>query len=294
MSPFDARAVRRAFGRAAPTYTQAAVLQREVESRLLDQLQYLDDRVPARVLDLGSGPGSASAALKARWGRKSDVVATDLALPMLRAARAKSRFWRPIHAEQADAQALPFGDAAFDLVISNLCLQWVADLPKALGELRRVMREGGLLVFSSFGPDTLIELREAYAQAGIAPPLSPFAAIQQIGDALVAQGFKNPVIERDVYTLTYADTVALMRDLKAIGATDARVDRPRGLVGKGRHRAVAAAYEPLRRDGVLPSTWEVVTAMAWAPPPGAARREGGADIATFPVEKLAVRKRSAP
>jgi malonyl-CoA O-methyltransferase len=153
------------------------------------------------------------------------------------------------------------------------------------------MREGGLLVFSTFGPDTLVELREAYAQAGIEPPLSPFAAIQQVGDALVAQGFKNPVIERDVYTLTYPDTTALMRELKAIGATDARGDRPRGLSGRGRHRAVAAAYEALRRDGALPSTWEVVTAMAWAPPPGAARREGGADIATFPVEKLTIRKR---
>jgi malonyl-CoA O-methyltransferase len=291
MSVFDPRAVRRAFGRAASTYTQAAALQREVESRLLEQLGYLDDRVPARVLDLGSGPGSAAAALKAKWGRKRDGVAMDLALPMLREARAKSRFWRPIHAVQGDAQALPFAESAFDLVFSSLCLQWVADLPKALGELRRVMREGGLLVFSTFGPDTLVELREAYVQAGIEPPLSPFAAIQQVGDALVAQGFKNPVIERDLYTLTYADTTALMRELKAIGATDARGDRPRGLSGRGRHRVVAAAYEARRRDGVLPSTWEVVTAMAWAPPPGAARREGGADIATFPVEKLTIRKR---
>ena len=291
MSPFDANAVRRAFGRAARTYTQAAALQREVESRLLEQLGYLDDRVPARALDLGCGPGSAAAALKTRWGRKSDVVAMDLALPMLREARAKSRFWRPIHAVQGNAQALPFVDGAFDLVFSSLCLQWVADLPRALGELRRVMREGGLLVFSTFGPDTLVELREAYAQAGIAPPLSPFAAIQQVGDALVAQGFRNPVIERDVYTLTYPDTAALMRELKAIGATDARADRPRGLAGKQRHRAVAAAYEPLRREGLLPSTWEVVTAMAWAPPPGAARREGGADIARFPADRLPIRRR---
>jgi malonyl-CoA O-methyltransferase len=291
MSVFDARAVRRAFGRAAQTYPQAAALQREVESRLLEQLQYLDDRVPVTVLDLGSGPGSASAALKARWGRRSRVLALDLALPMLRAVRAKSRFWRPIHAVQADARALPFADGAFDLVFSNLCLQWVADLPRALGELRRVMREGGLLVFSTFGPDTLVELREAYAQAGIAPPLSPFAAIQQVGDALVAQGFKNPVLERDRFTLTYPDASALMRELKAIGATDARVERPRGLSGRGRHRAVAAAYEPLRRDGVLPSTWEVITAMAWAPPPGTARRDGGADIASFPVSALRVRRR---
>lgn len=291
MSVFDARAVRRAFGRAAATYTQAAVLQREVESRLLDALAYLDDRIPSRALDLGSGPGSASAALKAKWGRKTQVIAVDLALPMLQAVRAKSRLWRPIHAVQAEAQSLPFADDSFDLVVSNLCLQWVADLPRALGGLRRVMREGGLLAFSTFGPDTLVELREAYASAGLAPPLSPFAAIQQVGDALVAQGFKNPVLERDTYTLTYPDTASLMRELKAIGATDARPERPRGLAGKGRHRAVAAAYEPLRRDGVLPSTWEVITAIAWAPPPGAARREQGADIASFPADRIPVRRR---
>ncbi len=291
MSLFDAHAVRRAFGRAAPSYLQAAALQREVQSRLLEQLQFLDDRIPARVLDLGCGPGTAAAAMKAQWGRRSEVLALDLALPMLQQTRTHSRFWKPLKLVQADAAALPLADASVDLVFSNLCLPWVADLPRALAGIRRVMREGGMLLFTTFGPDTLRELREAYAAAGLEPPLSPFAAIQQVGDALVAQGFKNPVIERDVYTLTYPDTTALMRELKAIGATDARDDRPRGLSGRGRHRAVAAAYEPLRRDGVLPSTWEVVTAMAWAPPPGAARREGGADIATFPVEKLTIRKR---
>jgi len=291
MNVFDPRAVRRAFGRAAPTYAQVAVLQREVEARLLEQLAYLDERIPGRALDLGCGPGSASAALKSKWGRQCTVVALDLALPMLRGVRASSRFWRPIHTVQADAATLPFADAAFDLVFSNLCLQWVADLPQALGGLRRVMREGGLLLFSTFGPDTLVELREAYRQAGIEPPLSPFAAIQQVGDALIAQGFRNPVVERECYTLHYPDTAALMRDLKAIGATDARRGRPRGLAGPGRHRAVAAAYEPLRHEGRLPSTWEVVTAMAWAPPPGAARREAGTDIATFPASGLRIRRR---
>lgn len=291
MSVFDRHAVRRAFGRAAATYAQAAALQREVESRLLEQARELEPRVPARVLDLGCGPGAAAAALKAAWGRRTTVVAVDLALPMLRAARAKSWFWRPIHAVQADAQALPFAEASFDLVFSNLCLQWVADLPATLGGLRRVLREEGLLLFSTFGPGTLVELREAYAAAGHEPPLSPFASLQQVGDTLLAQGFRDPVVARDRYTLTYPDTTALMRELQALGATDARVGRPRGLAGKGRHRAVAAAYEPLRRDGRLPSSWEVLTAMARAPAPGAPRREGGVDIARFPADRLPIRRR---
>lgn len=291
MSAFDPRAVRRAFGRAAPTYLQAAALQREVQARLLEQLQYLDDRVPARVLDLGCGPGNAAAAMKARWGRKSDVLALDLALPMLQQARGHSRFWKPLKLMQADARALPLADASVDLVFSNLCLQWVDDLPAALGGIRRVLREGGLLLFTTFGPETLRELREAYLAAGLEPPLSPFAAIQQVGDALQQQGFKNPVLDRDHFTLTYPDVGALLRELKTIGATDAREQRPRGLAGKGRHAAVAKAYEAMRREGVLPSTWEVVTAMAWAPPPGSARREAGADIAVFPADRIPVRRR---
>lgn len=291
MSPFDTPAVRRAFGRAAPGYLQAAALQREVQARLLEQLQFLDERVPARILDLGCGPGTAAAAMKARWGRQSEVLALDLALPMLHQARSHHRFWRPLKLLQADATALPLADASIDVVFSNLCLQWVADLPRALAGIRRIMREGGLLLFTTFGPDTLRELREAYRSAGLDPPLSPFAAIQQVGDALQAQGFKDPVLDRDHFTLTYPDVGALLRELKAIGATDARRDRPRGLAGKGRHTAIASAYETLRRDGTLPSTWEVVTAMAWAPPPGRARREAGGDIAVFPADRIPVRRR---
>ncbi len=288
---FDAARLKRSFGRAAPDYATVAVLQREVESRLLEQLEVLEERKPPRILDVGSGPGRASGAMKARWPR-SEVIALDLALPMLRQVPKHTRFWRPIKRLCADAAALPLADASIDLIFSSLCLQWVADLPAALSEFRRVLRPGGLLLFSTFGPDTLIELREAYLAAGERqPPLSPFAAIQQVGDAMIAGGFRNPVLERDLFTLTYPEVRALLLELRAIGATDARMQRPRGLVGKTRHSAMVRAYENERREAVLPSTWEVITAMAWAPEAGAPRREHGADIASFPADGIPVRKR---
>ncbi|TNJ32708.1 malonyl-ACP O-methyltransferase BioC [Arenimonas terrae] len=290
MSVFDRRQLRRSFGRAASRYTEVAALQREVEARLLEQLGYLDDRQPSRVLDLGSGPGRAAGAMKKRWP-KAEVIAVDAALPMLREVPKHTRFWRPVRRVNADVSKLPFAEQCVDVIFSSLCLQWLDDLPAVLSEFRRVLRPDGLLLFSTFGPETLSELRDAYLQAGETPPLSPFAAIQQVGDAMLAAGFKDPVLDRDRYTLTYPDLRGLMRELRAIGAGDARHDRPRGLGGRGRLQRVTAHYEALRRDGVLPSTWEVITAQTWGPAPGAPRRDGGADLASFPADRIPTRRR---
>src|SRR6478736_5758969 len=152
---FDADRLKRSFGRAARAYADVAVLQREVESRLLEQLDVLEDRKPARILDVGSGPGRASGAMKKRWPG-AEVIALDMALPMLREVPRHTRFWRPVKRVCAEATHLPLADASIDVIFSSLCLQWVADLPVALSEFRRVLRPGGLLLFSTFGPDTLL------------------------------------------------------------------------------------------------------------------------------------------
>ncbi|WP_293708778.1 malonyl-ACP O-methyltransferase BioC [Stenotrophomonas sp. UBA7606] len=290
-SLFDRNHVRRAFARAASSYHAAAVLQQEVAKRLLESLDYLEDRQPQVVLDVGSGPGHSSAAMKKRWP-KAQVIALDLAQPMLVEAKKQAGWWRPFSRVCADARALPLADNSVDVIFSNLCLQWVEDLPAVFAGFRRVLKPGGLLVCSTFGHDTLVELRAAFAQADDTAHVSRFVQIAQFGDALLAAGFRDPVLDRDMFTLTYDDLPALMRELKAIGATNAMHDRRHTLTGRGRLAAAQAAYEPLRRtDGKLPSSWEVIYAHAWAPEPGAPIREHGHDVASVPLASIPIRRK---
>lgn len=297
---FDARQVRRAFSRAAPGYDAAAALQREVEAQLLESLEYHaarhgEERPPQRVIDLGSGTGRAAAALRGRWP-KAQVLALDLALPMLREARRRER-WNPlrrgIDRVCADARTLPLADGSVDLLFSNLCLQWVEDLPAVFAGFRRVLRPGGMLLVSTFGPETLYELREAFAEADAeAPHVSPFASIAQFGDALMHAGFRDPVLDRDTTEARYADLPALMRELRTLGATNALRARRHTLTGKARFARAADAYARGFGNGDgLPATWETITAMAWAPPAGAPIREQGAEIASFPATGIPIRRR---
>ncbi|MBN6149830.1 malonyl-ACP O-methyltransferase BioC [Xanthomonas sp. AmX2] len=290
-SSFDTQHIRRAFARAAASYDAAAALQHEVEKRLLESLDYLGERTPQVVLDVGSGPAHAAAAMKKRWPR-AQVIALDQALPMLREAKKQAGWWKPFSRVCADARALPVAEHSVDVIFSNLCLQWVEDLPAVFAGFRRVLKPGGLLLCSSFGPETLIELREAFAHADNAPHVSRFAPIAQFGDALMMSGFRDPVLDRDLFTLTYPDLGALMRELRALGATNALNSRRHTLTGRGRFAAASAAYETLRTgDGKLPSSWEVIYAHAWAPAPGAPIREGGSEIAAVPVSAIPIRRR---
>lgn len=313
MTLFDTRQVQRAFSRASTSYAAAARLQHEIESRLLESLDYLDDPALARappqvVLDVGCGPGRASAAMQRRWP-KARVLALDLALPMLRQVQqlpAGEGSWRralgqalPGHAVVrrpqplcADVRALPLAEGSVDVLFSSVCLQWIEDLPAVFAGFRRALKPDGLLLVSTFGPDTLVELREAFASADAVPHVSPFASIAQFGDALVHAGFRNPVLDRDDYLTRYRDLAALMRELRATGATNALRSRRHSLTGKARFAAAAAAYDAVRlEDGSLPASWEVITAMAWAPPPGAPIREGGMDVTSVPLSRIPIRRR---
>jgi malonyl-CoA O-methyltransferase len=284
VSGLDRRAIRRAFSRAARHYEQSAVLQREVETRLLERVVYLT-APPRRVLDLGTGPGRAAGLLKRRY-RSAQVIALDPALSMLRLARRRGGWFRPIPAVCGEAESLPLADASVDLLFSNLCLQWCEDLGRVLDECRRVLAPRGLLLLSTFGPDTLRELRAAWAEGDAAPHVSHCPDLPVLGDALLAAGLRDPVVDRETFTLEYADARALMRDLKNIGAGNADVERRRGLTGKQRFARAVAGYEQFRVEGKLPATYEVVYAQAFGPEPGQPRRGASGDIAAIGVDAL--------
>lgn len=276
----DRRLVRTAFDRAAHGYDAAAVLQHEVGARLLERLE-LTTLTPSRVLDMGCGTGRATRELMRHYP-DAQVIAADFAAGMLREVRRRFWFRRP-GIVCADAAGLPFAEAGFELVFCNLMLQWCEDLDACLSELRRVTATRGLVLFSTLGPDTLKELRGAWREVDGATHVNGFVDMHDVGDALIRAGFVEPVMDVEHITLTYPDVFGLMRDLKRIGAHNVTGGRVRNLTGRERLRRLAAAYEPMRHEGRLPATYEVVYGTAWVPAvrddAAYADRSGGVSIA---------------
>jgi malonyl-CoA O-methyltransferase len=290
----DFAEVRRAFEHAAASYDAHAVLQREVCDRLLERLDFMTLQ-PARVLDVGSGTGYGLAHLRARYAEAA-CYALDIAPAMLHAAR--SRLPQPTWAERtlqrlttgpsrlthlvcADMERLPLASSSMNLVWSSLALQWAQDLEATLRGFYQALAPGGLLMFATFGPDTLKELRAAFAAIDDAPHVNRFTDLHDIGDMLVHAGFSSPVMEMEMLTLTYADLKTLMRDLKGIGAHNAASARRRGLLGKSAWARLEQAYEAHRQDGRLPATFEVIYGHAWVG--DKTQREDGRQVIQFNI-----------
>lgn len=252
------------FDRAARDYDAAALLQKEVGERLLERLDLMAN-VPARVLDVGCGTGRPTRELQKRYP-KSEIIGADLAPAMLKMA-AKKQLWigRKARFVCAEASQLPLAGASCDLIYASLILQWCEDLDATLLEWRRLLKPHGLLLFSTLGPDTLRELRAAWSAVDGYNHVNRFLDMHDVGDALIRAGFVEPVMDVEHITLTYQDATGLMRDLKAIGAHNLTAGRHRGLMGRGRLKAFADAYEKFRHEGRLPATYEVVYGTAWAP-----------------------------
>jgi len=267
----DKKAVRKAFSKAATRYDAAAVMQREICARMLERLDYIKQK-PVNILDIGSGTGWGTRQLGERYP-VAQIVALDIAMGMLQAARGTSSWWNKLFAGNtrqyvcADMEALPVKTNSMDMVWSNLAMQWCNDLPGTLAELHRVLKVEGLLMFSTFGPDTLKEIRTAFQGVDGYNHLNRFADMHDIGDMLVSGGFGDPVMDMEYITLTYDDVKAVMQDLRSIGAHNATAGRATGMMGKNAWNRVLKNYEYLRRDGKLPATFEVIYGHAWKPQP---------------------------
>lgn len=260
-SRLDAAGVRHSFDRASASYEAAAVLQARVADELLQRVDFFRFD-PDVVVDLGAGTGRATAELKRRY-RRATVVALDVAPGMLREARRHRRWFRRFERVCGDVVRLPFADASVDIAFSNLMLQWCGDLDAAFAEVRRVLKPDGFFAFTTFGPDTLKELRAAWAAVDTYTHVNTFIDMHDVGDALARAGLTEPVLDVERVTLTYSDVLEVMRDLKTIGAHNVTAGRPRGLIGRARLRRVQAAYEFSRRNGLIPATYEVVYGAVW-------------------------------
>lgn len=260
----DKRKTRLGFERAAGSYDANAVLQREIGSRLLERLDFIKMQ-PQTVLDVGCGTGVLTEALLKRY-KKARVIGVDVAQAMVAQTCQRGSWWRRPAGVCADAQHLPFPAHSADMLVSNLMLQWCNDLPTVFREWVRVLRPEGLLMFATFGVDTLQELRASWSQVDNFTHTSRFVDMHDVGDALLQAGFRDPVVDMEMLTLTYSEVRGLLRDLKGIGANNATVGRNQGLTGKARLQAFLQAYEQFRlADGRYPATYEVIYGHAWAP-----------------------------
>jgi malonyl-CoA O-methyltransferase len=284
----DRPSIRDSFDKASARYEAAAVLQARVSDELVDRLGFFALQ-PRVILDLGCGPGRSTAALKRSYPGAT-VIALDFAPGMLREAARRMgdegvRFDRVC----ADALRLPIASASVDLVFSSLMLQWCEPLQVAFTEVRRVLAPDGLFMFSTFGPDTLKELREAWSAVDDGMHVNRFVDMHDVGDAAMRAGLSEPVLDLERMQLTYGDVLSLMRDLKAIGAHNVAVDRARGLTPRAKLRRMEAAYEKSRRDGRLPATYEVVYGTAWG---SGARAAAGVVEGEVVISPSDIRRRS--
>ena len=266
----DRQQVGRRFSRIAANYDQADFFAREIDRRMQDRLDYVKIN-PRHILDLGCSRGGSFAALAARYP-EARLLGLDLSPEMLSAGR-KSRpgwqRWLGLGASgepqrvAADAANLPIKSRSTALVWSNLLLHWLDDPLPALAEAHRVLEVGGLLMFSTLGPDSLKELRAAFGDGHA--HTQRFIDMHDLGDMLVGCGFGDPVMDMEVVTLTYDDIDAMFAELRAAGSMCAMKSRRHGLTGKQAFNQARLAYEAMRRDGKLPATFEVVYGHAWKP-----------------------------
>jgi len=268
MTIFDRRLVRQRRDRAARRTGAVPYLFAEASERLAERLEDMA-RVFPQALDLGCRHGALASVMRGRGGIES-LVQCDLSPAMAR--RARTTGWPAL---AADEEALPFAEQAFDLVFSSLALHWVNDVPGALLQIRRSLRPDGLFLGAFLGGGTLRELRamlldaEVAVEGGASPRVSPFIDIRDAGNLLQRAGFALPVADADTLTVMYPDALALMRDLRVLGESNALHERRRTFTRRETLAHAAAIYGERYglADGRVPATFEIVTLTAWAPHP---------------------------
>ena len=252
------------FSNAADTYDNAAIVQQEICDRAVERLQMLKVE-PGTILDIGSGTGKSVRGLNKLF-TKAHIISSDLSLPMLMQLEQIQPPLQPFASTICcDAEHLSIADESVDLVFSTSTFQWCEDLQQVLAECQRILKPDGTLVFTTFGPDTLKELRLSWAQVDHNMHVHQFMDMHHVGDLLLATGFSDPVVDMEVITIEYKKTQQLLRDLKATGSRGKFNDEAisSGLMGKDKFRKFEAAYEQYRqKNGLLPASYEVIYGYA--------------------------------
>ena len=257
--------VRRRFDRAAAGFDSADFVHAVTRDGLIERLEPMLLK-PAAVLDLGSATGSMGQMLRKRF-RRAHIVSVDLSDAMLAEARKRKSWFSRTSFVQADAESLPFAEGSFDLVVANQLLPWTPDPQRVFMEVARVLRKGGVFAFAGLGPDSLQELGRAWASVDVGPHVNRFPDMHDIGDGLVRAGLADPVLDVDRLHVSYENPGKFFSDLTRVGARNSLAGRARGLTGKKRFRAMAAALANGSSGGGILLDLELVYGHCWGAGP---------------------------
>lgn len=284
--PIDRRALRRRFDKAAAGFDDADFVHANTRQGLFDRLEpiVIDTAI---VVDLGCATGAALEPLRKRF-RGAEVIAVDLSSEMLTRCRARGGWFKKIRSVQADATTLPFAAHSIDVVFANLLLPWIADPATLAREVARVLRKDGIFAFSTLGPDSLLELRRAWASVDGGEHVNRFLDMHDLGDALVRAGLGDPVLDVERLSVTWGDARALFKDLTAIGARNCLAERARGLTGRARFDAMTHSLESARGDAGIELGLELVYGHCW----GSGQRPSTDSVSIDP-SSIPIRRRSS-
>lgn len=285
-----ARASRAAFEQAGATFGQACVVHDWARRHLLERLAYI--RIDPRIIvDLGCATGAGAVAMAARFPA-ARVLAVDTSRSMLRAAQRAGAAQPRLRVVAGDAQRLPLPSASVAMILANLVLPWCSP-ERTFREAARVLEPGGFLMFATFGPDTLQEVRRAWSRVDDRIHVHAAFEMHDLGDLAVAAGLQEPVMDIERITLTYTHVRDLIRDLRACGAVNTAAGRRNALTGPKRWHAFADALHAGRRGDRFDVTIELIFGQAWGDP-GAGRRGRGNDEIVVPLSRIGRSRRLGP
>lgn len=275
--------VQRRFDRAADRFDEADFVHGVTRDGLFSRIAPMSVEANV-VVDLGSATGTAGRRLEKHF-RGARVVAIDVSRRMLGKLQRKRSWLSKVAAVQSDARALPFADGSVDVVFANLLLPWLNDPSRAFTEIARVLRKDGLFAFATLGPDSLLELRDAWQSADSGVHVRRFPDMHDVGDALIRSGLRDPVLDVDHLSVCYRNSVALFRDITAAGARNSLRDRTRGLVGRQRFTAMTDALFGTNKNGGATLSFELIYGHCW----GSETRRAGdgipVDASNIPVRR---------
>lgn len=257
----DRKKTQSAFHNAAQDYDSVTAMQRDVGDRLLSRLDFVQ-YAPSMIADIGAGTGIATGKLIRKYP-DANVLAFDIAKGMLQVNN-QNNASNPASCTVADMHNIPLRAESVDMIFSNLAMQWSNHLLQVLDEYQRVLQEGGLLHFATFGPQTLKEFKDSWqAVDPDGSHVNSFYSVGDVGDMLIEAGFKDAVVDSELISFNYPDVMQVMRELKTLGASNRTHGRARSLTGKEKMKRMIAEYELLRQDEGVPVTYEIIYGHAW-------------------------------